>query len=264
MMDILEAMRTRQSVRTFNGECLDSDNLIALKHEIDNVYNPFGGSISIDLKQFDAKGEMKPGTYGVISGARDFMLMACADDEASQLSAGFCLEQVVIKATSMGLGSCWLGATYNASDFSRGISWPHGEKLSIICPVGIPAKRRIVESITRFAFGSKHRKAFCDLFFADRFGNALGEDNSYSEALQMMRLAPSSKNSQPWRCIVAGDVVHFYYKPISRFSVLDTGIGLCHFFLTEKHHNYTGAFYKASDAPETDQGLVYLCSYSRS
>ncbi len=57
------------------------------------------------------------------------------------------------------------------------------------------------------------------------------------EALELVRLAPSAVNRQPWRAVVCDDTVHFYEKQGKGFVAangwdiqkVDVGIALCHF-----------------------------------
>lgn len=260
-MNILEAIKERRSVRSYSGESLTEVQRMNLKAAIADAYSPFGGSMTIRLKEFDLRAGYKPSTYGVIKGATDFFLLGIGNDEASALSAGFRFERVVLRAWKIGLGTCWIAATFKGSDFERGETWPDGEELKIISPVGTPASKSIMEKITRFTVGSNHRKPFEKLFFDGNFDQPLSPDSRYGEALEMMRLAPSSTNSQPWRALVVGDKVHFYYKPKSKASVLDCGIGFCHFYETEKFYDRAGEFYKDSDVPAAPDDWRYLYSY---
>lgn len=262
IMDIIEIIKQRRSVRSFNGQPLSQTHREQLLEAIEKATSPFGGSVSIRLKEFDLKGEYKPSTYGVIKDATDFFLLGIADDEASALTAGFRFEQVVLRAWELGLGTCWIAATFKGSEFDRGESWPDGETLRIICPVGVAVKQSLMEKMTRLTLGSKNRKPFDELFFDGDFKTPLSPDSRYGLALQMMRLAPSSTNSQPWRALVAADTVHFYYKPKSGASVLDCGIGLCHFFLTEQYQKHEGEFHKVADAPAPPDDWKYLYSYT--
>ena len=260
-MDIIEAMKERRSVRTFNGQSLTREQKDALQQAINDSFSPFGGKLTIRLKDFDLKGGYKPSTYGTIKGAETFFLLGIGDDEASALTAGFQFEQVVLKAWELGLGTCWIAATFKGSDFEKDQIWPEGEELKIISPVGIPAKPSVREKLTRLAVGSKNRKPFDELFFFGNFETPVPADNRFREALEMVRLAPSSTNSQPWRALVDGNRVHFYYAPKSKASVLDTGIGICHFYETEKFHDQTGSFAKDADAPVAPGNLRYLITY---
>ncbi|MDE7109328.1 MAG: nitroreductase family protein, partial [Muribaculaceae bacterium] len=159
-MNIIEAMKERRSVRTFDGEGLDTQQISELEQAVENSSSPFGGSLTIKLKRFNLKEGYKPSTYGMIKGAEDFFLLGIGSDEESALTAGYRFEQVVLKAWQMGLGSCWIAATFKGSDFDKGITWPEGEELKVICPVGKAEKPSMKEKLTRLTLGSKNRKPF--------------------------------------------------------------------------------------------------------
>ncbi len=261
MMNLLEAMKQRRSVRSFNGEPLSEACRSALTGIIRESSSPFGGDVEIRLKEFDARKGFRPVTYGMIKGACDFFLVGFGDGDAAALSAGFRFEQVVLRAWQLGLGTCWIAATFRESDFGAGESWPAGVKLKVVCPVGTAAGKSIVERIARLAAGSKNRKPFDKLFFYGDFSHPVPGSDRYRESLEMVRLAPSSTNSQPWRALVAGGKVHFYCRPNSRWSVLDCGIGLCHFYETERFHGRSGRFLTEADAPQPPDGWKYLSTY---
>lgn len=262
-MDIIQAMKERRSVRSFNGKPLDAQMIEKLHKIIDESYTLFGGNISIRLKRFDLKGDFKPSTYGVIKGASDYFLMAIGEGEDSDITAGFQFEQIVLKAWELGLGTCWIAGTYKGSQFDQGEEWPDGESLKIICPVGYPEKQRIMEKMMRMTIGSNSRKPFSDLFFEDNFKKSLSRDSKFGEPLEMLRLAPSSTNSQPWRVLVDGNKVMFYYKPKYPITVIDCGIGICHFYETEKYNGFDGKFEKETGTPVPPDNWKYLISYTR-
>uniref|UniRef100_UPI0025A9D4BB nitroreductase family protein n=1 Tax=uncultured Duncaniella sp. TaxID=2768039 RepID=UPI0025A9D4BB len=116
-MNIIEAIKGRRSVRSFNGVPISETDRAELTKAIKGVTDPFGGKVTIRLKEFDMKDGYKPSTYGMIKGASDFFLLGIGSDEAAALSAGFCFEQVVLKARQLGLGTCWIAATFKGAAF---------------------------------------------------------------------------------------------------------------------------------------------------
>lgn len=262
-MDILQAIKERRSIRSYNGKPLNGEQVEELNNAIEESYTLFGGKITIRLKTFDIHGDFKPSTYGVIKGASDFFLMAIGEGEDSDLTAGFQFEQIVLKAWQMGLGTCWIAGTYKGSQFDERETWPEGETLKIICPVGVAEKPRLMEKMMRLSIGANNRKPFGNLFFEDEFNKSLVRDSKFGEALEMMRLAPSSTNSQPWRALVKDDKVLFYYKPKYPITVIDMGIGICHFYETEKYIGFNGKFEKEADYPVPPEDWKYLISYKR-
>lgn len=262
-MNIIEAIKERRSVRSFNGRPLSEEMLAKLRKIVEESYSLFGGSLTIKLRSFDLNGEYKPSTYGVIKGATDFFLLGMGEGEDSDLTAGFQFEQVVLKAWQLGLGTCWIAGTFKGSQFDKGEEWPKGEALKVICPVGVPEKPRAMEKFMRLTIGSNKRKPFSELFYEDDFKRSLNPDSKFAEPLEMLRLAPSSTNSQPWRVLVKGDNVLFYYKPKYPISVIDCGIGICHFYETEKFNGFDGTFKKDTEYPVPPENWRYLITYTR-
>lgn len=260
-MNIIEAMESRRSVRTFNGGELSDSLKLSLVRAVEESFSPFGGKVTIRLKNFALKEGFRPSTYGMIKGASDFFLIGIGDDDQSALSAGFRFEQVVLKAWMLGLGTCWIAATFRGTDFDDGEPWPDGERLKIISPVGISVKPAVAERLVRMVAGSDKRKPFDKLFFYGDLSHKIPDANRFRQGLEMMRLAPSSTNSQPWRALVDNDIVHFYCVPESRWSMLDCGIGLCHFYMAERYYHSDGSFLKIADAPAATNKWIYVASY---
>lgn len=244
MKDIEEIIKERHSVRSFNPRQPMAEKEVEILHEaIADSGSPFGGKVAIELKKFDLEGTFKPSTYGTINGASWFFLMGTDSAVESQLTLGFRMEQVVLKATSMGLGTCWIAATFKGTTFAEEAKFPADTPLQVVMPVGYPAeKKSLREKIVRVAVGSAKRKPMADLFI-------VSEESRFYEPLEMMRLAPSSTNSQPWRAEVVGDTVYFYYEKKSAASILDLGIGLSHFYLAAKEKGIDGKLSICKEAP---------------
>lgn len=252
-MSITEIIEKRTSVRTYADRPVEQSAIDALNASIASASSPFGGEYTIELKKFDLKGPQRPSTYGTISGASWYLLLGIHDDDTSALAAGFAMEQVVLKATELGLGTCWMAMTFKGADFMRGSDMPSSTPLKIISPVGYSAgKRRMLESITRLSVGSAKRKPMAELFADGSFGTPVPEGSTFYRALEMMRLAPSAKNSQPWRALVQGDTVSFYYVDKTDAAILDLGIALCHFDLTLKSEHKHGTWRLTTDLPAHD------------
>ena len=54
---------------------------------------------------------VKLGTYGFIKGAYSFIASSTVREEFALESLGYQMEKIVLKATELGLGTCWLGGT---------------------------------------------------------------------------------------------------------------------------------------------------------
>jgi len=240
-MTITEAIGRRYSVRNYDGRPLDGDALARLSEDIKDAVAPFGGRWSARIVSV-AAGDFRPSTYGIIRGARDYMAVGMADDSLSRMAGGYCMEEVVLKAWQRGLGTCWLGGTFRASTFGR----RHDElPLTAVIPVGHPAKSGLVNKIARTMARSDRRRPMQQLFFTVSSVDAdkpLAADSHLYKPLELMRLAPSSTNCQPWRAVVNGHCVHFFNTGTRAMCDIDMGIGLRHFVYGCAAYNVTGHF----------------------
>ncbi|MDF9830666.1 nitroreductase family protein [Parabacteroides sp. PF5-6] len=259
-MSITKQIKKRKSVRSYTGEPLNEECVDRINNYIGQLNAPFGTKAKIQLIRAKTGDQpVKLGTYGVISGATDFLLLIGERGVMSEVGAGYMFEQVVLYCTELGLGTCWLGGTLKRDDFLKQIQLSEGEELIVISPVGYKReKRTLLESIMRAGAGSDKRKPFGSLFFNNTFGTPLTESDAgdYKTPLEMLRLAPSASNKQPWRVVMKDGAFHFYFQA-GHFSANDMGIALCHFELTCNELDLKGHFERMSDVSSSnDMGYV--------
>jgi Nitroreductase len=265
-MNLTDIIKARTSVRSYSGEPLRREQKQQIEEYINGLAQPLGGKARVVLVSVNTGVEpVKLGTYGVISGAKDYLVLAYEPGELADQNAGYLFEQVVLLCTAMGLGTCWLGGTLKKGDFAEQAKLRDSEVLRIVSPVGFPAdQQKFRDRIMRMGAGSDKRKPFGDLFFDGNFDKTLTEDAAgvYREALEMVRLAPSASNTQPWRVVVDGESLHFYYAEKLRFSAIDIGIAICHFGEVCRESGIEGAFkvLNEGDYPIGEK-LVYTISW---
>lgn len=243
---INEIVSKRHSVRNYENTELSTEikeKLQAYLDEINDSGGPFGTKVRISLIQKnDANKEVKLGTYGVIKGANHYLVAVCKKGDYDFENLGFLFEKVVLYCTSLGLGTVWLGGTFNKGNFAKAVKLKEDELLPIVSPVGIEGGKK---SILGALFSKKNgpqRKDFAQLFFNEKFDTPLTYEDAkeYGEVLEMVRLAPSAVNKQPWRILKEGNNYHFYSEGKSEMSRIDMGIGICHFYLTAKEKGLKG------------------------
>ena len=270
---IVETIKKRCSVRTYQDKELEPDVREMLQSYMDNLENPFGMQVKkyIIDKKLASEGE-KLGTYGVIKGASTFMGISVPDKDLAHVAAGYEFENLILEATALGLGTVWLAATFNREGFASAMGVPKDELFPAISPVGYPAaKRSLTESLMRTAMRSSSRKEWNTLFYLDNFQTPLHKEESgdYAEPLEMLRLAPSDKNTQPWRVLKASNSYHFFvtYKSgISRgeeiIKRVDAGIALSHFHQTAIELGLKGCFKQTEPKNiELPQNTYYITSW---
>lgn len=272
-IQIIETIKRRRSVRTYQDKALEPDVREKLQRYMDSLENPFGQPVKkymID-KKVATEGE-RLGTYGLIKGANTFLGISVPDTDLAHVAAGYEFENLILEATALGLGTVWLAATFNREGFASAMGIPKDELFPAISPVGYPAaKRSLTESLMRTAMRSSTRKEWDTLFFLNDFRTPLTKEmaGDYAEPLEMVRLAPSDKNTQPWQVLKSGNSFHFYVvrkSGISReeeiIKRVDAGIALSHFHQTALELGLKGHFRQAEQASvERPQNSCYIISW---
>lgn len=239
--DVSELAVTRRSVRTFQPRDVDTQELDICMAPLTRETALFGAEThyaAVHVKQIP----IKLGTYGMIHGAKTFLTAAVSkkDLRAGFLQIGYQLEQAVLLAADRGLGTCWLGGTFDKTAFWQASGAREGEQLVIVLPIGYSVgKMRLLEHIVRGAAGSTNRKPFEKLFFNAENGAPLSEQaaGAFSVPLSCVRLAPSAMNKQPWRVFLSQTAAAFYLDrgreqagtAESDIRYVDLGIAMCHF-----------------------------------
>ncbi|MDL2319689.1 hypothetical protein LJC45_00960 [Alistipes sp. OttesenSCG-928-B03] len=263
-MNITEAIMQRRSVRTYTGAALDDETAAKIVEYAAGLKAPFGAKCRIEMIR--AAGGDKPvklGTYGFIKGASDYLALIVGDGPLAEEGAAYVFEQAVLYCTSLGLGTCWLGGSFSRGSFSKQLTLAPDEKLRIVSPVGTASDKRHLSLISIFSSSApKPRKPFTANFFRDRFGIPLSETEAgvYARPLEMVRMAPSANNKQPWRVVLDGQMLHFYKSASFGFDSIDLGIALCHFELTCREMGISGGFEVRNDAPEGHKA-TYVISW---
>lgn len=242
---INEIIKMRHSVRNYDNTGISKEvkeKLEAYLDEINNSTGVFGGKVRIKLVQKDdGDKEIKLGTYGVIKGANYYLAVAYKKGSYDLEDLGFLFEKVILYCTSLGLGTVWIGGTFNKGNFARAMELKEDEILPIVSPVGIEGETK---SILARVFGNNtnKRKDFTQIFFNENFDTPLTyeEAKDYNEVLEMVRIAPSAMNKQPWKILKDGNNYHIYSEGKSEANRIDMGICMCHFYLSAKEKGLKG------------------------
>lgn len=268
-----KAVESRYSVRSYEERSLDNELKAQLISFFEQAENPFGPKVRMQFieKNLSEHGE-KLGTYGIIKGADCYIGVTVQKADFDLEALGYVFEQLVLYATSIGLGSCWLGGTFNRSAFTAAMDIREGELFPILSPIGYPAeKKSLTEKIMRSAVKAGVRLPWDKLFYNNSFSQPVteGKAGEYNFAFEMLRLAPSAVNKQPWRLLIHGDTVHFYKTrgAAEKLGIdmqrIDMGIAMAHFALAMKEQGTEGRFEKLNTLPEAPENLQYIISWKK-
>lgn len=274
---IIEIIKNRHSVRTYNPAFLDKELKNKLREYAAEIKGPFTSNCRleiIDSLDFAEEKGNKIGTYGVIKNAKTFIAGVTDKEEFNMEQLGYCMEKLMLYAASMGLGTCWLGGTFKRSQFAELIDIKEVEFIPAVTPIGFPAeKRAFVETMMRRVAGSDSRKPWTELFFDESFDQPISQENAgqYAPVLEMVRLAPSASNKQPWRILKQGNEYHLYLKQTKGYASslgfniqkIDMGIAMCHFEMTAAEAELKGNWVVKAQSPSIGpvQDVEYIISW---
>ena len=203
-----DAVYARSSVRRFTGapdkEQLDQLGVLCRKLSWQGIR----------IRMF--KG---PGLKSQIKGTDVYAVIVAKQGTAQEME-GFMGEALVLEATAMGLGTCWLGAGFYADVISRNVGLQNDEAVHCVIALGkcdMPAfapKRRDVEKI-------------CGMSEAQ-----LEELGTWQkEAVLAARVAPSAVNMQPWRITAEKNgvlILEPEFVMFKKYAQIDRGICMLH------------------------------------
>ena len=266
--DISDVIKKRRSVRTFEKKALTDEDYSRIKDYLSEVKNPY--DIPVEFRLLD------PGEYGlkskVLKGESLYFAGKVKKVPHFEEAFGYSFEAVVLFAQSLGVGTVWMASTMNRDAFEKAMELKENEILPAVSPLGYGSdKMSMTESLMRRTLGADNRLDTGKIVFENEYGNSFKgrDDKLLEEALEMVRLAPSARNKQPWRLILSGNEVHFYEKKDAGFDRKETGdiqktdigIAMCHFANVMESGERAVHLRTEDPGLETPEGVVYVSTY---
>ncbi len=267
MSALSELIRTRRSVRTFDGRNLTAEDLEKLQQYAEKITNPFGIPVELVFLDAETNGLASP----VITGEKLYVAGKVEKKPYADVAFGYSFEKFVLYAWSLGIGTTWIAGTMKREVFEAAAGIGAGERMPCISPLGYPAKKKSVkESLMRRGVGADSRMPAEKLFFDGGFEQPLAEAKmeELADLFEMVRLAPSAVNKQPWRIVCADGRYHFYEKQDKGYvndaagdlQKIDVGIALCHFMMGLKERGIRASVSVVDPGIETAENIVYIAT----
>ena len=267
---VTEIIKRRYSCRSYTEEHISGGVKEKLETFIEeNAGCPFNSEIRFKLASAE-KGDSEVlkglGTYGFIKNPAGFIIGGMKKSGMCLEDYGYLMEKNILYATGLGLGNCWIGGSFKRSNFSKRMGALNDEDVPAVASLGyVSDKKTFMDRAVMYSAGSMKRKPWRELFFEQNFDTPLQPDDAgaYGEPLEMLRIAPSASNRQPWRIVKEkdGNIFHFYLERnkgytrtirilrLADLQRIDMGIAMAHFELTSLENNLKGKWEIAD--PET-------------
>jgi len=225
-MTLLEAIKSRHSVRHYVSRPLSQDIICTLQAKIDECNRK--GRLHIQLVLNETKGFSGMLAYGSFSGVENYLVMAGVQADDLDERIGYYGEMLVLLAEQLGLGSCWAGLSYRKVKGAYQLDG--NEKIACMIALGHhndPGRNMKKKSV--------HEISNADNATPEWFRNGA----------EAARLAPSAVNQQKF---------HFEYVPPQRdgthrvkaerrfsmigYTWMDLGIAKLHFEIGAGKENF--------------------------
>lgn len=258
-MDYSKLIRSRKSIRTFDGRPLTEADRNSLARYVNTIPNPYGIPVRFVFLDAEKLGLSSP----VITGEHLYIAGKVPKVPHCEEAFGYSFEKMVLYAWSLGIGTTWIGGTMNRAQFEAAAGTGEDEIMMIVSPLGYPsAEKAEVDIRLRSAVHGDERLSPSVLFYDRDFSSPIREADC-DERLEAVRWAPSAANMQPWRVVRDGTDFHFYerhadgYRSSAAWDVqaIDLGIALCHFMSVTD-----GRFHISDPGIETDGNTEYIAT----
>lgn len=231
-----DAIDKRKSTRRYKLEVISGEKINRLQELIEKINE--NEKINIRLVKDGKRVFSKfKSSYGMFEGVRTFIALI-ADKSLLEYKKkiGYFGEMLVLEAVSLGLGTCWIGGTYDKEYCLDTFGLKEEEELVGIITIGKSSEKvKLRDKFMKAAL--KNTKSFDEFIISDEVNIPTYVKAGVISALK----APSALNKKP--------IIYEYkdgkvYARIGRenhgFEEVDLGISMLHFELGSLDTGYTG------------------------
>ncbi len=141
MSEFLELVKTRRSVRTFDGNAPEPSVIEALAAFAQDINNPFSGNIRFKFLNAEDHNLSSP----VLAGEKFYVSAMAKKGEQAELAYGYAFEALLMQAHKMGLGTVWIGGTMPREKFEKASGLTDSEFMACVSPLGTAANKMSVK-----------------------------------------------------------------------------------------------------------------------
>jgi len=173
-LDIFEAIRKRKSVRSYAPTSIPEEALVKILDAARLA--PSAGNAQpwhfIIVRDEDKRARIAKGCrYGKFLAESPVVIVACGDKKASPswyaIDTAIALEHLVLAATALELGTCWVGS-FNQEDIHEMLKLP--EKLEVIALMAIGYPRKKFDLLAKILHAVRPRKRLKNIASLEIYG----------------------------------------------------------------------------------------------
>lgn len=225
-MELNKAIEMRCSRRTHIDKPIDNEKVRILEKLMEEVNKE--GKLHLQLVVNDGKAfQSIRKSYGLFTGVQNYIALVGKEDEFFREKIGYYGERVVLEATKLGLGTCWVAGSFDKKSCNCIVD--EGEILIAVIAIGnIPAEHTLKEKIiVKIARGKS--KAVNEMYEYDEV-----VPDWFKAGMEAVQKAPSAMNKQPVKFYYKNSTVTASVEGGKDYQGIDLGIAKLHFEIGAK------------------------------
>lgn len=225
-MTELEAVFARHSRRAYIGppNRAQIDEFHDIIEDIESVSG-------LTIRLFENSGDLFGGFtkhYGMFSGVSSFFLLAGQSSDVDlKEKCGYYGQKIVLKATEMGLGTCWVGGTFNRETLKRTLH--EDQQLVALITVGKTENKPSFKERLIYTLAKHRNKPLDEMYSSDST-----PPSWFMEGVRSAALAPSALNRKPAKFVWKDKTASAFVPDVSGYQGIDLGIAKLHFEVAAK------------------------------
>lgn len=225
---MIEAINSRKSVRTYEAKSVSADHLLKIKTIIDQA-KPLFDNIPMEVFLIEDGEKIKATFKGLIDKytkvkAPHYLAFTSETMEGHLENIGFIGQEIVLRMTALGIGTCWVGSAIKQDIFKAIVNVQDKQHYIILVAFGYSVDEiKPVHTRNRLEKNKLVTGSY---------------DDQYETIVQSLIDAPSAVNSQPWKLCITNNKFDLYLQNknllmkhiLKDMNHIDMGIGLSNLY----------------------------------
>lgn len=242
---LYDAILARRSVRRYQPESLDSVTQAQVR-EIIAQTRPLLPANQFAVLQRDVtdREELMAalGAYGRIVSPPHYLVPYLLGDEFPLTDLGYRVEQIAVRLTALGIGTCYIGCLGREEAVRRRFALPPEARIGAFLIYGRPSEAFLDRTVNRIMYvsaGAHNKLPIERILSIGQWGTVASPPADLVPLAQAARHAPSAVNAQPWRLLWRDGKLYLAltrwnpkYAMFQEYALYDGGICMGNISLT--------------------------------
>lgn len=225
---LYDAILARKSVRRY-APTVDAETLLGVQEACATIQalvpeNQFTATVQALQPNRDLVALL--GAYGRLAAPPYVIVPAIEGANHLFVDLGFRAEQIVIRLTRVGLGTCYIGTLSQEDKTRQFFNLNPNQRVGAVIAFGYPASSvagKTLNLFIRSMAGATNKRPSDRLYYTDLNEDPTTPPPSWAPLIEAARSAPSAVNAQPWRFVGKGN--HLLIFTLRHSQKYGSGLG---------------------------------------